>query len=289
MSIRRASLSESRWPLIEGFPAGWYPDPDDAGGLRFWDGEVWTDHRAALTNPNKAPAICSCGVVATGSCRVCSKPFCRAHISDQRRDDRAFQVHWDAWTCGGCITQGQRYLRDQQLARCENVAPRLAALGKMRKVRTTTGLRPRQVNIFERAQIPGDRPVRIARAYLVMYDGGSENSTYQGLAISGDGQTIYDIGVPTGGLRKDRIGPKKSIPGYMLRTQITIESLREAADRPTTATWFEFAARAYLKGAERLGVTADLTESSTIDEPISTEPVLELGPAPTESESGSSL
>ncbi|WP_285113728.1 DUF1524 domain-containing protein [Leifsonia sp. fls2-241-R2A-40a] len=27
-------------------PAGWYPNPDDAGELRWWDGTAWTDHTA---------------------------------------------------------------------------------------------------------------------------------------------------------------------------------------------------------------------------------------------------
>lgn len=26
-------------------PADWYPDPDDASQLRYWDGELWTEHR----------------------------------------------------------------------------------------------------------------------------------------------------------------------------------------------------------------------------------------------------
>lgn len=28
-------------------PAGWYPDPDNAGQQRYWDGTQWTDYHAA--------------------------------------------------------------------------------------------------------------------------------------------------------------------------------------------------------------------------------------------------
>ena len=33
-------------------PAGWYPDPEQAGHLRYWDGGTWTEHRS----PAQAPA-----------------------------------------------------------------------------------------------------------------------------------------------------------------------------------------------------------------------------------------
>ena len=42
-----------------GPPAGWFPDPEMANTLRYWDGSAWTDHRApatgasALGAPNK--------------------------------------------------------------------------------------------------------------------------------------------------------------------------------------------------------------------------------------------
>lgn len=39
-------------------PAGWYPDPDNNGGLRYFDGTEWTEHRAnqAAPAPPLAPA-----------------------------------------------------------------------------------------------------------------------------------------------------------------------------------------------------------------------------------------
>jgi hypothetical protein len=36
-------------------PAGWYPDPDGSGGQRYWDGSVWTEHRAPAAPPPTEP------------------------------------------------------------------------------------------------------------------------------------------------------------------------------------------------------------------------------------------
>ena len=35
--------------------AGWYADPDVPGGLRYWDGNAWTEHRTAPAAQPAAP------------------------------------------------------------------------------------------------------------------------------------------------------------------------------------------------------------------------------------------
>lgn len=37
-------------------PAGWYPDPDGAGGQRYWDGSTWTEHRSPAVDTTPAAA-----------------------------------------------------------------------------------------------------------------------------------------------------------------------------------------------------------------------------------------
>ena len=36
-------------------PAGWQPDPQNPGQLRYWDGTQWTEHRAPASQPPAAP------------------------------------------------------------------------------------------------------------------------------------------------------------------------------------------------------------------------------------------
>ncbi len=36
-------------------PAGWYPDPEHAGHLRYWDGWRWTEHRSP--RPGAGPSL----------------------------------------------------------------------------------------------------------------------------------------------------------------------------------------------------------------------------------------
>jgi hypothetical protein len=60
--------------------AGWYRDPHDIGGQRYWDGAAWTEHRAGpdagsalqptLVLPPAEPPAYSPGVVATYSAPV---------------------------------------------------------------------------------------------------------------------------------------------------------------------------------------------------------------------------
>lgn len=35
--------------------AGWYPDPHDVGGKRFWDGSAWTEHRLGPDGLSSTP------------------------------------------------------------------------------------------------------------------------------------------------------------------------------------------------------------------------------------------
>jgi hypothetical protein len=44
---------------------GWYPDPEDAGTQRYWDGERWTGHAAPRT-PGSPAAAAAAGSVRGG-------------------------------------------------------------------------------------------------------------------------------------------------------------------------------------------------------------------------------
>lgn len=245
-----------------GATSGWYPDPDDTGGLRFWDGQIWSEHRARLSMP-AAPAangaVCSCGVVAIGRCRVCVGAYCRAHIAATPIDDRPFRKRWEAWTCGNCIEDSQREMRALQLARCENVSLQMQRTRKLGNVRTPNGKRPPLVNLFQHPRKPTERPPRYATAYLIEYDGGPPDPRFEGLALSQDGSTVYNVGLPVTGVPKDRFGPKRNLSGYIVKNVIDVELLDEASGRATNDSWFEFAARSFLRVAHHIGIKPDFS------------------------------
>lgn len=51
-------------------PAGWYPDPEQAGQQRYWDGQQWTEHRAPVAAqgaPQWSPAAAGQPAYTTGA------------------------------------------------------------------------------------------------------------------------------------------------------------------------------------------------------------------------------
>jgi len=46
-------------------PAGWFPDPENPEQLRYWDGSIWTEHRAPMNRPN--PETIPTSPVGTGA------------------------------------------------------------------------------------------------------------------------------------------------------------------------------------------------------------------------------
>jgi Host cell surface-exposed lipoprotein/Protein of unknown function (DUF2510) len=46
---------QAKWRHVNQTPAGWYPDPEQIGTQRYWDGANWTEQRA----PFAAPAVLS--------------------------------------------------------------------------------------------------------------------------------------------------------------------------------------------------------------------------------------
>ncbi len=40
---------------VNGPLRGWYDDPEDAGTVRYWDGNRWTESRAPVTTPDEKP------------------------------------------------------------------------------------------------------------------------------------------------------------------------------------------------------------------------------------------
>lgn len=48
-------------PVAPAAPADWYPDPQDSGTVRYWDGSTWTGHTAPAPRPSPEPTPVSSG------------------------------------------------------------------------------------------------------------------------------------------------------------------------------------------------------------------------------------
>ncbi len=68
-------------------PAGWYPDPEHAGGLRYWDGGAWTEHRSPGQEP-PAPAASQTPVAPESSAEAAA-PRGADHVGAHRAPDPA--------------------------------------------------------------------------------------------------------------------------------------------------------------------------------------------------------
>jgi hypothetical protein len=49
----RRTMNDSDQPTSA--PAGWYPDGEQAGHVRYWDGGAWTEYRVPAPTPSKKP------------------------------------------------------------------------------------------------------------------------------------------------------------------------------------------------------------------------------------------
>lgn len=66
--------------------AGWYPDPEHAGTVRYWDGATWTNHRAPMEPPP---------IVEAGAAAVVERPEPRLIRSPREAEEVA--AEWLRW------------------------------------------------------------------------------------------------------------------------------------------------------------------------------------------------
>ncbi len=66
-------------------PAGWYPDPEQAGQLRYWDGAAWTEHRSPAQEPS-AKSATPAPSDQTGAHRAADSEPAPAQASEPERE-----------------------------------------------------------------------------------------------------------------------------------------------------------------------------------------------------------
>lgn len=69
-------------------PAGWYPDPDGSGGQRYWDGFVWTEHRAPAVAAPEPAGESSMSEQATSVVSLPDQPTSVVHAGAHRVPDQ---------------------------------------------------------------------------------------------------------------------------------------------------------------------------------------------------------
>lgn len=122
--------------MVETVPANWYPDPTKRHDLRYWDGNLWTDH--VVTQHIQAMDPLNPHSRAAETAQVTSQPL---GVSDKKvsRQVRKADVEADHWRGGGTMLTesvlaiNQKAKRFEQLVEYEVFDQNGRALGEIRE------------------------------------------------------------------------------------------------------------------------------------------------------------
>ena len=87
--------------------AGWYADPNEPGGLRWWNGAAWTEHRTPAAPPSTAVAVPSPAPAPSRNVESPRCPICGSRDASQRMSvaiDSGFST--SAGTAGSITSRG---------------------------------------------------------------------------------------------------------------------------------------------------------------------------------------